>query len=177
MIRGYTKPTPKRTSSGFTLLELLIAIALIAIMTTWVVPSLQLMTEKHRVAVEILRLKTALTQARNSAVTRRVPITVCPTQDQVTCLDDWTAPLMLFVNQGDNGVRKADEPILKILSASDVRSVSYSALAGKSHVRFSSLGWPQGYNGSFIICGGHGKATRLVLSRMGRIRIAQEADC
>lgn len=177
MLRGYTRSMTKRTLSGFTLLELLVAIALIAIMATWAVPSFRLMIEKNRVAVEILRLKTALAQTRNAALTRRVPVTLCPTRDQKACLDDWTAPLMIFVNQGNRGVRKSGEPVLKILSASEVESISYSALAGNNHVRFSNLGWPQGYNGSFVICGGQGKATRLVLSRMGRVRIGQESDC
>ncbi len=63
---------------GLTLIELIVAIAVLAIMVTWAIPSFQRFTARNEVAAEVMRIKTALALARNTAVTRRTTISVCP---------------------------------------------------------------------------------------------------
>ncbi|EPC00003.1 hypothetical protein L861_08555 [Litchfieldella anticariensis FP35 = DSM 16096] len=160
---------------GFTLIELLIVIAVAVLMTTWAVPSLQAFTARHQVAAEGLRIKSALAQAKSTAVTRRTTITVCPTHDQKICLDDWTAPLMIIEGRADGGIRSADEPILRVLAASELESITFRN--DYRFIRFPATGWPRGYNGTFNVCGRHGQAVQLVMSNMGRIRIEAGNGC
>lgn len=160
--------------AGFTLIELLVAIAVLVIMATWAVPSYQQFVARNEVAVEVMRLRTALAQARNTAVTRRRTITVCPSHDQVECLADWTAPLMILDGLADGGYRKGSETLLKVLPASDVASLTFRN--DYRFVRFPSTGWPRGYNGTFNICGEDGQGAEVIMSNLGRIRQAP-ASC
>ena len=153
---------------GFTLIELLVTIAVMVIVSTWAVPSYQQFIARNEVAAEVMRIRTALAQARNTAVTRRRTITVCPSHDQVECLTDWTAPLMILDGLAEGGYRKGSETLLKVLSASDVASITFRN--DYRFVRFPSTGWPRGYNGTFTICGRDGRGAQLVMSNLGRIR-------
>ncbi|GGY03706.1 prepilin-type N-terminal cleavage/methylation domain-containing protein [Litchfieldella qijiaojingensis] len=160
---------------GFTLIELLVVIAVTILMAGWAIPSLQAFTARHQVATEVLRIKTALAQTKNTAVTRRTDISVCPSRDQEACLSDWTAPLMIIQGRADGGSRGADEPILKVLPASEVATITFRN--GSSVIRFPATGWPRGYNGTFNICGNHGQAAQVVMSNLGRVRTAGKGEC
>lgn len=163
-----------RQSRGFTLIELLVAIAVAIIMATWAIPGLQAFTARNQVAAEVLRIKTALAQARNTAMARKTTITVCPSRDQEECLADWSAPLLIVEGRVDGGTRKADEPILKTLDASAVASVTFRN--DYRLIRFPSSGWPRGYNGTFVICGDSRRGAQLVMSNLGRVRV-EASDC
>ncbi|MGM2596721.1 pilus assembly FimT family protein, partial [Bacillus cereus group sp. Bce035] len=56
---------------GFTLIEMLIALALMGILAAWGLPNFQALGERSAVASEVNRLQTALTLARNTAITQR----------------------------------------------------------------------------------------------------------
>ncbi|MFC3290529.1 GspH/FimT family pseudopilin [Modicisalibacter luteus] len=154
--------------SGFTLIGLLVAIAVLVVMVTWAVPSYQQFVARNELSVEVMRLRTALAQAKNTAITRRGTITVCPSHDQVECLADWAAPLMILEGRAEGGYRKGTETILRVLSASDVASITFRN--DYRYVRFPSTGWPRGYNGTFDICGRGGQGVQLIMSNLGRIR-------
>ncbi|MEC9484077.1 MAG: GspH/FimT family pseudopilin [Halomonas sp.] len=161
--------------AGFTLIELLVTVAVMVIMATWAVPSYQQFTARNEVAVEVMRIRTALAQTRNTAVTRRRTITVCPSRDQVECLTDWTAPLMIFDGLADGGYRKGNETLLKVLSASKVASITFRN--DYRFVRFPSTGWPRGYNGTFTICGEEGQGAEVIMSNLGRVRSKLYEKC
>ncbi|MFC3284186.1 GspH/FimT family pseudopilin [Litchfieldella rifensis] len=164
-----------RRSCGFTLIELLVVVAVAFIMASWAIPGLQAFTARHQVTTEVLRLRTALAQARNTAVARRTTITVCPSQDRETCLADWSAPLLIIEGRAAGGTRKANEPILKVLDAGEVESVNFRN--DYRVIRFPASGWPRGYNGTFTICGKHGRAAQVVMSNLGRVRQEGATGC
>ena len=66
-------------SVGFTLIELIITIAISAIVLAIAVPSFQTIIEKNRIASETDRLFTALKQARNNAIITGSPSFLCRT--------------------------------------------------------------------------------------------------
>ena len=59
-----------RFEIGFTLIELLVTIMILAIVMTWVVPSYRQFAARNQVAAEVIRLRTALTIARNTSITQ-----------------------------------------------------------------------------------------------------------
>ncbi|SDM11566.1 type IV fimbrial biogenesis protein FimT [Modicisalibacter muralis] len=101
-------------SSGFTLIELIVVVALIAILATWVVPGFQGLIARTTLDSEIERVRQALLTARAEAAQRRAPVRVCPTEDELECSSDWSVPLMIFVDANDNGERNASEELVSI---------------------------------------------------------------
>ncbi|MCH4564496.1 GspH/FimT family pseudopilin [Halomonas sp. EGI 63088] len=160
----------KSRQRGLTLIELVVAIAVLAILVTWAIPGFQSLTARNEVAAEVLRLKTALAVARNTAVTRGTAISICaspgPTYD--TCaFDDWDHDWVIVEGEV-TGSSLAGVTVLRVLEASDKVQVNFNR--DDRPVRFSAMGWSQGYNGTFNVCGGHGSSTSIVLNNTGRVR-------
>lgn len=160
---------------GLTLIELLVAIAVLAIMVTWAIPSFQQFSARNEVRAEVLRLKTALALARNTAVTRRTTISICPRPDpeSTTCTFlDWAHPVVVVDGQAASG-DLTDGTLLKVLEGSGGPTVTFN----RSYpIRYQATGWARGHNGTFEICGRHGKGVKVIVSNMGRVRVGEEAD-
>jgi type IV fimbrial biogenesis protein FimT len=72
--------------SGFTLVELMVTIAIAAILLGLGVPSFRTLIENNRIAAASNDIVTALQFARSEAVKRAVLVDFCGTADQVTCV-------------------------------------------------------------------------------------------
>lgn len=77
---------------GFSLIELLVTIAVAAVVLTIALPSLGSFTTQMRVDNEISELQRLLLTTRNTAINSGQNATLCPLQADDTCLDttDWT---------------------------------------------------------------------------------------
>lgn len=160
---------------GLTLIELIVAIAVLAIIATIGVPNFQRFTARNEVAAEVMRIKTALAQARNTAVTRRTTISVCPrpAPESDSCeYQDWGHPIVVVEGQVASG-DLADGELLKVLEGSGGPSVTFN----RSYpVRYQATGWARGHNGTFEICGRHGEGVKIIVNSMGRVRTGDESD-
>ena len=76
--------------TGLTLLEMLVAVAVLAIILTSVGPSIQSILIKNRVNSALNNLSALAQHARFTAVNEQVAVTLCPTENYLACLNDWT---------------------------------------------------------------------------------------
>ncbi len=79
-------PTATR---GFTLVELLVTIAVAAILLTVAVPNFQMFVLNSRMASQANDLITAFNMARSEAVKRAASVTVCASSNGTTCTGTW----------------------------------------------------------------------------------------
>ncbi|MCE0733343.1 GspH/FimT family pseudopilin [Halomonas sp. G15] len=165
----------RRTHAGLTLIELIVAITVAAILFTWAIPSFQRFSARNEVAAEVMRIRTALALARNTAVTRRTTISVCPrpTASSTNCdFMNWNHPLVVVDGQVSSG-DLADGELLKVLEGSGGPNVTFN----RSYpVRYQATGWSRGHNGTFEICGRDGDGAKVIVNNMGRVRIGENAD-
>ncbi|EWH00919.1 GspH/FimT family pseudopilin [Halomonas sp. BC04] len=168
-------PSSLADQRGLTLVELLVAITVMALLFGWAIPAFQTLSARQEVSAEVMRLKTALALARNAAIARRATVTVCPSHDQLSCNNkDWTAPLVIIRGRAEGGSIGSDE-VLRILDDSRVVSLSYRQ-DGRP-VRYGPLGRPAGHNGTFTICGRYDTGAKVVVSNFGRVRVETGATC
>ncbi len=83
---------------GFTLLELLVTIAVAAIILSYGVPSFMDVVRNGRAATNANDFVTALAIARSEAVKRGARVTVCASNDQATCSGDWEDGWIVFAD-------------------------------------------------------------------------------
>lgn len=70
---------------GFTLLELIFTLALLAVVSAFALPSLQTTVRRNQVSTEVNRLLSDLLFARNTAVSRGRVVTLCRSSDLASC--------------------------------------------------------------------------------------------
>src|SRR5580692_2979190 len=92
--------------TGFTLMELLMTIAIAAIVATIGIPSFQYVTNSNRVAGEVNGLLADLQFARAEAIKEGQPVTVCMSKGGVTCDttgNAWNSGWIVYSNPTGNG--------------------------------------------------------------------------
>lgn len=160
---------PRRAAcAGVTLIQALLAMAVLGILTGMALPALQQTRDRLQADSLRMQLASALATARNTAITERRRITVCPTDDGVHCGRDWSRGWMLHRAATPSGQEPAQDPIL-------VQQQARSRLSarGSQHkpiIQFRPDGQLNGSNQSVIFCLDGSAQGKVVVSRQGRIR-------
>ena len=123
---------------GFTLLELMTALAVAAVLIAVGVPQLRDLTIQQRITGAAQDLHVDLALARNEAVTRATNVTVCPSTDLATCTNDgWGNGRLTFIDANANGVVDAGELVVK---QSAPLATGLTAIPAAGFVTFNSRG-------------------------------------
>ncbi|MGF6691050.1 type IV fimbrial biogenesis protein FimT [Metapseudomonas resinovorans] len=90
--------------NGFTLIELMVVIAIVAILSSIGYPSFRELILNNRLTAQTNALLGTLQYARSEAVTQKREVTVCPSPDQATCDDtapaDWRLDIIVLLDNG-----------------------------------------------------------------------------
>lgn len=109
------------STAAFTLMEMMITIAIAAILFSAALPSIQSIIQNNRIQSYSSNLQSALAFARSEATKRSTPVSVCPAGDANlnSCGTDWTLGWIIFTNPDQNTVyaNSATEILLKTESA------------------------------------------------------------
>jgi type IV fimbrial biogenesis protein FimT len=95
----------KSTMVGFTLIELMVTIALAAIILTQAVPSFNALVQNNRLISQKNEFISTLNLARSEALKRGTRVTVCASTDQTTCdTADWEQGWIVFSDRNADRV-------------------------------------------------------------------------
>lgn len=84
-MQQFTKQLSSERSRGFTLVELMVTVAVVAILATIAAPSMTSMLRNSRVKSQMEDVTASLQLARSEAMRRNVRVTACPSSDGLTC--------------------------------------------------------------------------------------------
>lgn len=106
---------------GFTLVELMIVLAVAAILLSIAVPSFRTTIQNNRLITEANDFVTALHLARSEAIKRRARVTLCKSTDGAVCTatGGWEQGWIAFVDSNNNNSRDAGEEIVRVHGAAD----------------------------------------------------------
>jgi len=99
-------PHRRRGQRGFTLVELMVVIALAAILIVVAAPGMTKVIRGNRIQTEASSFVADMQYARTEAIRRGYNVTVCPSSDGASCLgaNTWQAGWMVFTDRGTLGV-------------------------------------------------------------------------
>jgi len=166
-------PDMKANNAGFTLLELMVAITVLALLLGIGVPGFRDFVRNSRMTAATNDIVTDFSIARSEAVKRRVPVTLCKSQNLTAC-DTAAAGAfrtwIMFVDDADpavaagtdgDGVVDAGEVILRQRTIADTITVTTNGNARR--VTFLPTGYPNanalGNVTDFRLCDDRGNET------------------
>lgn len=116
---------PNLKNAGFTLIELMVTLAIGSIILTLAVPSFNAMAANNRITSQINELVTFINLGRSEAVTRNVRVVLCrsanATSSSPTCggtANTWTTGWLLFASGDANNTYDAGTDTLIRVSGS-----------------------------------------------------------
>ena len=105
---------------GFTLIEALVTIALLAIVAALAVPSLQSFVVEARISASSSELFSDLAFARSEAIMRRSTVSVCATSNGSSCAtgsSSWASGRLIFVDADADGALNVGNELLRLSEA------------------------------------------------------------
>jgi type IV fimbrial biogenesis protein FimT len=136
----------RASAAGFGLIELVIVIAIIAILTVIALPSYSRIMTRNRVITDTNDFLAAVNLARNEAVARGRPVSVCASVNGTSCdglgVADWSRGYIVFTDFDPVGVidAGAGDTVLRVIGPVATRD-SLTATSGNSgYVSFSRTG-------------------------------------
>ena len=176
----------ERKAKGFTFMELLITLAIAAIVIGIAIPSFTTLISSTRLYTHTRQLFNTLLMTRSRAITSGFRCILCPTLDGEVCHDDnkWHHRLILFEDRNGNGAREVDsEPLVYAAEAAKQLYIysgsSFDASGARKKVSYYPAGHAYGSAITLTLCDKRRAAQpRLILqSNYGRPRIsAKRAD-
>lgn len=137
---------------GFGLIELLVVVAIVAILASLAMPSYRQTMQSNRVSTEANDLLTAIDMARGEAVTRSRFVSICPANAAATACGgttDWGNGWIVFADDYANtGVLDGDDTVLRVWDKAHAQDaitakVAGAAASGLGYISFDRMGRPQ----------------------------------
>jgi type IV fimbrial biogenesis protein FimT len=112
-----SKELSRRRSSGYTMIELIMVIVIVAILASVAIPSFRYVTNSNRISSEVNGLLGDLQFARSEAVKEGQPVTVCaasgPSYTGCSGSSNWAAGWIVFLDTNGDQVHQNSEAIVR----------------------------------------------------------------
>lgn len=165
--------------TGFTLIELMIAVGLTGLLLSMAVPALDIFVSNARQTGAINDFVSSMHVARSTAVTTNARVTVCPSSGGNNCeAVSWDQGWIVFSDPDSDRTVDADETIVATSGAIDGLSITSGQfplfMTYRPNGRVTNAGL-NGSAGAFTVCDDRGPASAKVMlvDLSGRPRISR----
>ncbi len=161
---------------GFTALELMVTMAVIAILLSAGVPALRDYTWNQRMNAAMDTLLSDLKLARGRAISLNTRTVVCPASNAEDCSgrSSWQDGWIVFADLNSDRHKQPGEPLIRHAGATGHLAISSSA--SRSSLRFYPNGSAPGSNATILFCDSRGAAHAGTISVSNSGRIRSRAD-
>jgi type IV fimbrial biogenesis protein FimT len=170
---------PTGRSAGLTLIELMIVLAIAAILAQIALPEFSDILKNNRSTARINELQTSLTFARSEAIKRNHPVVLCKSTNGTSCQDSgtsWQSGWLVFEDDNGNGAVDSGEDVLS-LHGNVAEQFTLKFTPARIVYTGSGLA-TQGLNSTFTLCDERGAefAKGIIIGATGRPRLAVDGN-
>jgi len=161
--------------AGFTLMELIIAIAILAIIIAFAIPAYAGAMARANMGAAEAAIFNSVNNATNFSFIGGTRVVLCPSSNGIVCENsfDWSRGWLVFEDKNANRERDSDDR--KLASVEEISpDLHILTSEGRTRIAFQSGGGNFGSNAHFKLCDHRSpqRARSLFLSNTGRIRVA-----
>jgi type IV fimbrial biogenesis protein FimT len=143
--------TMRRRSIGFTLIELMVTVAILSIVLGLGLPSMRDFVVANRLTSDVNSLIGFINYARSEAITRNQSVVICPKSNTTNaCVNSqfWNEyAIQMFIDEDGSGNRNTGDTLLKTLPAIDTTgtqtAVTQPSATAAKKIIFGSIGFSQ----------------------------------
>ena len=165
---------------GFTIIELMITLALVSVLVTFGIPGFSGLMERNQLTTGINKFVSSLSLARSEAIKRNQRIGLCASSNGEQCADvGFENGWLVYVDNNQNNNRESDEELIWVVS----KYGNNFTLRGSSGYENTIFYLPSGriatnVNGNIRLCKDNDvkKARMLNLITTGRVQQARRND-
>jgi type IV fimbrial biogenesis protein FimT len=168
---------------GFTLIEMMIALVIFALLLTFALPAYRDWIAAQQLANHAHFIADTLDLARSEAIKHGYRVNVCKSHDGRLCADEggWEQGWLLFVDENRSGQVDDDEIVLHREGPARNEITMQGNRPVEDYVSYTSLGHARLLNGAlqmgtFTLCKPGQNALKVVLANSGRARIEKTTD-
>ena len=147
----HTAPTGHINSKGFTIIELLMTLAIISITLGLGVPSLSSTIKRMQTKATTAALYTAFNKAKSYAITNHAHVYLCGSDKEYGCSKRWSKNLLMFSDDNQNQTADPEEILYSYMINYKAGYIKSRIAYGKNYTRIRSHG-EASYTGSFLVC-------------------------
>lgn len=143
-----------KTQRGFTLTEMMVVIAIVAILMSIGVPSYKYISNSYRMTGEVNGLLGDAQFARSEAIKEGQQVVLCTSTDQVTCagVTTWQVGWIVCVDVNANNTCAAGDPVLRTQQPFvNTDTFVSDAASGTTAVIFNREGFAVGFPAEAIL--------------------------
>ena len=163
---------------GFSLVEAVAVVAVASILLALALPSFRGLLERQRTGAALHLLATDLALARNTAISRRTPVTVCPSRGDGLCRvdTDWSTGWLIYLDPKRSPQPRTSGDILQQSHQPVHPTIRVQSTVGRLRVRYQPAGFSGGTNLTLRICAGEHLYGEVVVNNAGRPRTHRRTD-
>lgn len=146
-----------RRQGGFTIIELMITILVVAILAAIAVPSFDNLIKRNRIDAIQSQLSAALAAARTAATTRNANVVVCASDGDQTCVEasgSWSDGWLVFVDSNGDTKLDADEQVLEVFKNNNnfnIRAYSGITKTAANFIAYGTRGFLKGVQPTVLV--------------------------
>lgn len=171
---------------GFSLIELLVTLIVLALLLSLAIPSFHSLGQKTKVQSAINLFVSHYQLARSTAISTRADTIYCPidsSQQSLAgqkCAQDWTLGAVVFRDRNGNLAIDSDDDVVALLNK-PAKGLQMRMRAGlnKQYLRFQANGFLENTAGNLVVCGSDNNpkhAKTVIFTRNGRLRFGTDKD-
>ena len=160
--------------SGYSLTELLVILAIIALLTVTAYPSINGMLERQATTTAINRMIAAINLSRHTAMQYGATVTLCALKKNGKCGSAWSGELTVFLDRNGNAKKETSEQTVRVVPPlTSGASIKWRVFGNRQYLQMTTLGLTNYQNGNFVACPASGNqrwARQIVINIQGRVR-------
>ena len=169
-----------KPNAGFNLIELIIVLAILAILVNLGLPALSQSFERNQARVVINEINRAISLTRFTAVNNAVMTTLCKSEDGQNCGGLWQQGFIVFTDRNADRIINGNDRLIRVFpEIAGSGSIKFRAFQNKQYLQMTPQGFTNYQNGNFTFCPASNDpklAQQIIINRSGRTYFARDKD-